>query len=69
MEVSGQCHTLAALHPWERTPCTHWIGGWVGLRGGLDTVARGKILHTAGNQTPAIQSLVRCICKITCYVY
>jgi hypothetical protein len=25
-------------------PCTHWTGGWLGLRTGLDTEARGKIL-------------------------
>jgi hypothetical protein len=24
--------------PGERALCTHWIGGWVGLSGGLDTV-------------------------------
>jgi hypothetical protein len=23
--------------PVERAPCTHWIGGWVNLRAGLDT--------------------------------
>jgi hypothetical protein len=37
MGVSGQRHTLAALYPREGTLCTHWIGGWVGLRAGLDT--------------------------------
>jgi hypothetical protein len=30
------------LTPGERTPGTHWTGGWVGLRAGLDTEARGK---------------------------
>jgi hypothetical protein len=25
-------------------PGTHWIGGWVGLRAGLDTEAGGKSL-------------------------
>jgi hypothetical protein len=42
--VSGQRHAPAALYPRERTPVTHWIGGWVGLRPGLDTDAREKIL-------------------------
>jgi hypothetical protein len=27
----------------ERTPGTHWIGGWVGPRAGLDAGARRKI--------------------------
>jgi len=44
MGVSGQRHAPAALYPRERTPGTHWIGGWVGLRAGLDTEAREKIL-------------------------
>jgi len=39
MEVSGQLHALAALPPGE-SPGTHYIGGWVGPRAGLDAVAR-----------------------------
>jgi hypothetical protein len=31
--------------PMERAPVTHWIGGWVGPRTGLDTVSKRKI-HT-----------------------
>jgi hypothetical protein len=38
------CQAPAALCPGERTPGTHCIGGWVGLRAGLDTEVRGKIL-------------------------
>jgi hypothetical protein len=34
MGVGGQHHAPAALTP-ER-PGTHWIGGWVGPRTGLD---------------------------------
>jgi hypothetical protein len=45
MEVSGQRHAPAALYPRERTPGTHWTGGWVGSRAGLDKEARGKILY------------------------
>ena len=33
--VSGQQHALAALYPRER-PGTHFTGGWVGPRAGLD---------------------------------
>jgi len=33
--VSGQQHTLATLFPQERAS-THFTGGWVGPRAGLD---------------------------------
>jgi hypothetical protein len=32
----------------ERTPSTHWIGGWVGQRNGLDDVKKRKILPPPG---------------------
>jgi hypothetical protein len=40
----GEC---SASHPSrftlrERAPGTHWIGGWVGPRTGLDAVVKGK---------------------------
>jgi hypothetical protein len=44
MGVSGQCHAPAALYPWGKDPRYHWIGGWLGLRAGLDAGARRKIL-------------------------
>jgi hypothetical protein len=47
MGVSGQRHVAAALYPREGTSGTHWIGGWVGLRAGLDRDAKGKIFATA----------------------
>jgi hypothetical protein len=28
--------------PWEITRGTHWIGGWLGPRSGLDAVGRQK---------------------------
>jgi hypothetical protein len=30
----------------ERALDTHWIGGWVGLRVGLGTVEKRKIIHS-----------------------
>jgi hypothetical protein len=50
--VSGERHAPAALYPYERTPGTHWIGGWVSLRAGLDTDARGKILCLCQGPNP-----------------
>jgi hypothetical protein len=31
------------FNPTERAPVTHWIGGWVGPRAGLDAVVKRKI--------------------------
>jgi hypothetical protein len=39
MGVNSQRHAPAALYPREKTPGTHWIGGWVGPRAGLDAGA------------------------------
>jgi hypothetical protein len=50
--VSGQRHAPAVLYPWERTPGTHWIGGCMGVRAGLDTEARGKILCLCRESNP-----------------
>jgi hypothetical protein len=36
----------SASRPCHFTPGTHWIGGWVGPRAGLDDVERRKILHS-----------------------
>jgi hypothetical protein len=37
MKESGQLHATATL-PWRRSPVTHWMGGLVGPRAGLETV-------------------------------
>jgi hypothetical protein len=44
--------TTQPLHPRERTPDTHWIGGWVGLRAGLDAVVKKKILSPCRESNP-----------------
>jgi len=36
--------------PAERTPGTHWIGGWVDTGGSLDAVAKRKIPTPTGNR-------------------
>jgi hypothetical protein len=60
--VSGQRHAPAALYPRARTPDAYWTGGWVGLRAGLDTEARGKTLclcRGSSPDRPVVQSVVR----------
>jgi hypothetical protein len=34
--------------PRERAPATHWIGGWVDLRAGLDDLEKIKLLTPPG---------------------
>jgi hypothetical protein len=34
--------------PGERVPGTHWIGGWVDLRAGLDDLEKRKFLTLSG---------------------
>jgi hypothetical protein len=34
--------------PGEKAPSTHWIGGWVGPRAGLDDVEKRKFLTLPG---------------------
>jgi hypothetical protein len=57
MEVSGQLHIPAILHPVITAPGTHWIGGWVGAGAGLDTVVKRKNSHfcLCRNRTLAFQ--------------
>jgi hypothetical protein len=60
--MSGQRHAPTAFCYGERTPGTHCTGGWVGLRAGLDTKIRGKILcpcRGSNPDRPVLQSVVR----------
>jgi hypothetical protein len=53
---------VVSFTPWPLYPSTHWIGGWVCLRTGLDDVERRKLAPT-GTRTPtppsSSQSLYR----------
>jgi hypothetical protein len=40
--------TPLPLYPGKRSPRTHWIGGWVDLRAGLDNVEEKKFLTLPG---------------------
>jgi hypothetical protein len=52
--MSGQIHAPTAFTPGETAPGTHWTGGWVDARAGLDDVE--KILNLTGTQTPTPRS-------------
>jgi hypothetical protein len=54
MEVSGQLQAQAAL-PQGKDPGTHWTGGWVGSRAGLDAVEQRKISCPCRESNPAVQ--------------
>jgi hypothetical protein len=44
--------TPQPLYPLVKNRCTHWIGGWVGLRADLDAMAKREkesIIGHAGN--------------------
>jgi hypothetical protein len=54
VEVSGQLHAPAALPP-EKTPRTHWIGGWMDPRSSLDDLEKRKFLTPLGlNSDPSV---------------
>jgi hypothetical protein len=50
--VSSQRHASAVLYLRGRTLGTHYTGVWVGLRAGLDTKAKGKILCLCQGSNP-----------------
>jgi hypothetical protein len=54
MRVSGQ--RQPRFTPGERTPGTHWIGGWVDPRAGLDAEARRKIICLCWGSNPQSSS-------------
>jgi hypothetical protein len=66
MEVSRQFHA-PAIFPGERAPDTGFSGGCVGLRAGLDAVAKKKKIPVpARNINPAIRTVVhtRAVCEV-----
>jgi hypothetical protein len=45
--------------PGESAPDTHWLGGWVDPRAGLDDVEKKKFLTLAGLELRALGRLAR----------
>jgi hypothetical protein len=56
LETTGLVQLYLKWDP-GKDPGTHWIGGLVGFRAGLDTETTGTI--STGDRTPAIQFVVR----------
>jgi hypothetical protein len=51
--------TARALYSRERAPGTHWIGGWVGPRTGLDDMEKKRVPYRDSNfDTSAVQPVV-----------
>jgi hypothetical protein len=50
--------SVSRSDPRERTPGTHWIGGWMVLRAGVDTEARGKVLYLFRGSNPYVKSVL-----------
>jgi hypothetical protein len=48
--IRGEWSASCPSHfiPGERAPRTHWIGGWVGPRAGLDNMEKKKCLTPLG---------------------
>jgi hypothetical protein len=59
-------YTPRPLYPEEILPGTHWIGGWVGPRAGLDVVEKRKILALSGFEPR--RSCPLPVTNIQCYV-
>jgi hypothetical protein len=55
--VSGQLHTSAALPPGKEAPRTHWIGGLVHPRVGLDYMEKIKLLLLLGSDPSVVQAV------------
>jgi hypothetical protein len=72
--------TLRHFTPRKKAPGTHWIGGWVGPRAGLDAVAKRKIPSSswelsAGRPDRSVFQIVQTCtlyyyyCCCCCYYY
>jgi hypothetical protein len=59
MEMSGELYAPAVLLHENSPPGTHWMGGWVGPKAGLDAVEKIKKSCPAGNRTLIVQVVAR----------
>jgi hypothetical protein len=52
MKLSGQFNPSGSFTPEEGAPGTHWVGGCVDPRGGLDAVEKRKVFCTCRESKP-----------------
>jgi len=57
-------YTPRPLYPLGKSSGTHWIGGWVGPKTGLEAVTERKIPIPAENRIPVVQPLSWSLCWI-----
>jgi hypothetical protein len=51
LDLCSRWKYLSYFTRWERAPGTHWTGGWVDARAGLNVVEWKKILLLLGIKT------------------
>jgi hypothetical protein len=59
MGMRDQLYLPAALYPRERTPGSHWVCGWVGLRVSLTHRLEEKSFASAGDRSTVVQYVIR----------
>jgi hypothetical protein len=57
--MSGQIHAPAALPSGKEPPRSHWIGGWVDPRAGVDDMEKGKFFTLQGLELRPLCLLAR----------
>jgi hypothetical protein len=53
---------LRLLYPWGKNFTTHWIGGWVGPRAGLDVSEKWSIYCHRQESNQSLYQLSHCVC-------
>jgi hypothetical protein len=61
--------TPRLLYPQEKSPVTHWIGGWVGLRAVLDAVVKRQIPSPCRESNTRPQSCSSCSFNVSEKLY
>jgi hypothetical protein len=68
MEFSGQLDASAVFTSGETAHGTHWIGGWVGPRAGLDIMEKGKISFSYQESNPYSLVVQPVLYRLNCAV-